>query len=398
MTAKKILIINAGWEQEDLIRTAKSMGLYVIAIDANIHAPALKLADEIAIFEPRDIMGILNFAKSKNVSGVIADQCDYSHYTATLIADVLNLPSTGLEAVQNATNKKWLRQACQQENILQPEFYPCKSYAEAVKASTNISFPVIVKPVDNRGNFGITRVDSINELKQAFYLAIANSHSRECLVEKFIEGTMITVDGFTYSDGIHKSLAVASKKMLEEKNTVAMEIYYPAKCSEDIIIKLKENHDKVVKALGVKMGCTHGEYKLTEENEIYLIECANRGGGVYTSSRIVTSVSGEDISKLLILSAIGEKTTPILNTNKSACVLSFFKFRSGTIEKIHNKNEIINDKDVLAFRLSVAEGDIVKQIEGDASRHGFIIVKGNDLESVLLKIEDLKYKLVVEYD
>lgn len=397
---QKILIINAGWEQIDIISKAKTMGLYVIATDISKYAPGFELADEGIVIEPRNLPALLNIALDKKIDAVVADQCDYSYYAAAYIADYLGLPGSGLDAAQNTTNKKWMRTACKTAGIKQPEYIPCKTMDEINAAITKIGYPCIIKPLDNRGNFGVNLVDDDSQVKDAFFEAIANAHSRECLVERFIEGTMITVDGFAFSNGEHRSLAVASKIMLGGRKRVAIEIDYPAQINPGLIKELQVNHNKVAKALAINQGCTHGEYMLTKEGEIYLIECANRGGGCFTSSRIVPTVSGYDLSELLINMALGKKVISGEDAEemKAAAVLSFFTLPPGKVQEIKNEDIISTEKDVLAFRLAVKPGEYINTITNDANRHGFVITRGYSLEAARETAQKAKETLVVTYD
>ncbi len=396
---KKILIINSGWEQIDLIKRAKQLDCYVIATDASPNAPGFEFADETFVIDPRNIPDLLNLAMNSQINGVIADQCDYSFYTAAFIAEKMGLPGAELSTVQKCTNKKWMRQACERAGILQPKYYPCKTFDEVQEVIKAIGYPAIVKPVDNRGNFGVNKVDNDQELKDAFYEAIANSHSRECLVEEFINGTMTTVDGFAISNR-HESLAIASKKMLGGNKRVAMEITYPAGYTEVIMKKLEDNHNRVANALGITFGCSHGEYMVTDAGDIYLIECANRGGGCYTSSRIVPSVSGLDINKMLIQISLGEECNfPVAyNGMIASTILSFIQCRPGKIKEILNVDKITEDESVLAFRLSVKPQDIVSSITNDANRHGFVIATGKTVKEAKDKVEWVKDTLEVIYD
>ncbi len=397
MGQKRLLIINAGWEQEDLLQAAKDAGCYVIATNATPNAPAFHWADETYVLDPRNIDGHLKLAQEKQVNGVMADQCDYSHYAAAYIAERLGLPGSGLRAVQNATNKKWMRQTCEQAGIQQPRFFPCKYLEEAQAAAERLGYPVMVKPLDNRGNFGANQVENAGQLADAFYEAIAHAHSRECLVEKFIVGTMHTVDGFVFSDGTHQATAVASKVMLGGRKRVAMEIRYTPPIPEELIQRLKENHIAVTKALGLKLGCSHGEYMVTNEGEIYLVECANRGGGVYISSRIVPAVSGYDISMMLVQLALGEAVLP-KTPEENKVLMRFLQLEPGQIAAIENVETIRKMPGILTFKLTVGAGDQVQSITCDAGRHGFIIATGQTHEEVTALAEKARQTLSVQYE
>jgi biotin carboxylase len=140
---------------------------------------------------------------------------------------------------------------------------------------------------------------------------------------------------------------------------------------------------------------------VTESGDIFLIECANRGGGCYTSSRIVPAVSGYDLSEYLILSALGERNLNVsedAESMKKASVLSFLKFPVGKIVSIENQEKILKRNHTLAFHLSVKPGDLITAVTNDADRHGFVIASGETRELAKQHAEEAKRELVVQYD
>ncbi|OKL50568.1 D-alanine--D-alanine ligase family protein [Boudabousia marimammalium] len=64
----------------------------------------------------------------------------------------------------------------------------------------SMHFPLIVKPVDGGSSLGVSRVDSINELRSALVEAFAYSDS--ALIEKYIVGREITVSLVDTGDGL----------------------------------------------------------------------------------------------------------------------------------------------------------------------------------------------------
>jgi len=385
---KKLLFIGAGWEQEELIKTAKRMGYEVIATHPHLDESVVGLADRYFVRDSDDIDSHLKLAETFDVDGIITDNCDYSLYTAAFISDKLGLPSVGLPAAACAINKDRQRKRClSTPYVKQPVFHTFKTIAKYVNSIEAIDFPFIVKPIDSRGTFGVTIVRDESEMMDAFYHAISNSPSRTGIVEKFIEGTLFTVDGFCFDD-THKSLGVASRKFVEGPHPVTKEIIYPAQVSEEIIVKLKKAHNSVVKSLGYKKGHTHGEYIVNSEGTVHLVECTNRGGGVYTSSTIVPEVSGLDLNEALINQMVGNKVESIESDNNPV-VLSFLEFEVGkTIKSINTGNHSY----VLKFRSIYGEKDMVESIENCASRHMMLVIKGG-----IKELEDFKSKLQITY-
>lgn len=394
----KIIVINLGWEQEpllDRLNEYDDLEIYGIHYDENYYnKPRYK---EILIKDVRDLESMLRFAEKIKPDAVISDQCDYSYFAQSLIAEKYNLPGPRIKEAQIATNKYLQRQRSKEYGINIPDFEICESVDKVYQFANKVGFPIITKPIDNRGSFGVNRIDSKNEIKDFYNDALVNSFSRLVLAEKFIEGVHITVDGYIFQGIGCKSLTLATKILVGTKRQVAIDILYPGELNESVKKKAMNYNEFVNNKLGFKFGMTHSEYMVTRDEKVYLIETANRGGGVYTSEIIVPNVCGIDI--------VSQYVHDVINNNKlfykniieaNQVLLKFFSFKPGRIKQINGLEKILTDKSVLKFRLAVDKGDEILPITTDANRHGFFILKyeGNIKE----KCNEIVNKLEVIYE
>jgi biotin carboxylase len=393
------MIIGAKWEQVPLISQAKSIGHYVIATDNDINAEGLKIADSFEILDPRNLSEALAIAKKYQVDGVVADECDYSRYAAVYLNVTLNLggKNNNFMAAQCTNNKLWMRECCREHQIFQPRFIPCKSYDEVLTAVNLIGLPVIIKPVDNRGSTGVHHVTNFEQLKFAFFDAVSNAHSRLVLVEAYIEGLHITVDGCFDQYGKHHNLAIASKKVMSGENPVITQVRYPADLNDDILDHIFDTNNRVVDALGITDGLTHSEFIVDSKGRCFLVETANRGGGVLTSAKIVPVLTGVNSSALLIADALGQKydIKPVV---KGSCVwLHFFIFNPGIVKSISGQEEVKSMNSVVHFQMNISVGVAIDLPKSGAQRHGFVIVKADSPEAVSAEIQKIQDLVVVEY-
>jgi biotin carboxylase len=398
MKGKKLLVIGAGWEQVPLVRAAKRLGCEVLATNPTKEGDGLAEADETAVLDPRDLIGALELARARGIQGVVADQCDYSLFAAAYVGESLGLPSVGLEQAQRVTHKLRMRdKIAEAGGVLQPAYRGCISLAEAEAAARSIGYPVIVKPVDNRGNFGVTRVDGPAELKASFLEALAHSHSRIAIVEKFVDGIMTTVEG-CFAEGKHRPLAASWKKMLDGKKRVAMDLIYDTRELDKAVPALLTADEAVVKALGLRFGATHAEFIVDKDSRPWLVEIHNRGGGAHIFSKICPTLSGFDTNEHLVRLAFGQEAagSPKFMGGGSA-LMSFFQFEPGTVRSWSGEQEVREDARVLDFRMLIKRGEAVKPIIGDAYRHAMIIVKGADERSCRDALKDLRARLSIDY-
>ena len=397
---KRILIIGAGWEQTSLIETVKNQGHYIIATHPDIKAEGFKLVDQYYVKDSMDIQGHITIAKTYNIDAILTDNCDYSLYTASIVASKLKLPCVSIESAIFSNNKLYQRNCIKNINVKQPNFIKIKTFQELIEAVPVIKFPSILKPVDSRGTFGITIIKNIEMLEEAFYHAINNSHSRTLIYEEFIDGTLITVDGFCFKNG-HQSLGVASRKFEQGIKPITKEIIYPSQFDKNVNKLLLDNHDNVVKALNYTFGHTHGEYILTENNDIYLVECTNRGGGVYTSSVILPLLTKYPINECLINQALGiDKFEPLnrgLESMTCSIMLTFLDYKTGSVIDEININEVSKLPFVVRFKSKYGANDMIETIENGAGRHSMLVIKGDSVITTINNLNEFKRKLVITY-
>ena len=341
----------------------------------------------------RNLERLLEISKSSSPQAILSDQCDYSRYAQAWLCEQLGLAGPTLESVAPTVNKLWLRDFCASANVRQPAYVSARSYDEAKRAVAELVFPVIVKPVDNRGSFGVTRVERLDQLRQAVANALAVSHSRQVVIEEFIAGTVVTVDG-AHLDGNHLVLGVASKRQVEGPHPVAMEIIYPAELPDGAIRQARQLADSVAVVLAGAgaTGLTHTEM-IWDGSEMWLVESANRGGGVRTSSILLPALTGFDVNEYLLSEATGTAFTAPEIADDRACELRFFELRPGTIGTI--EGDVGAEQGVVDFGLWVEPGDRVDPVTNATQRNGYLIVAADSRERARSLSEGALQKLSI---
>jgi biotin carboxylase len=397
---KKILVIGAGWEQEALIETIHRQKHTIIASNPSINAPGLNYAAQYYVKDSRDIESHLKIAATHKIDAVITDNCDYSFFTAAIVAEKFNLPFASTKSAYFSNDKFLQRSALNRTAVKQPNFRGVRTLEEARQAAAEIGFPAILKPIDSRGTFGITILKDETELENAYFYAITNSPSRSLIIENFINGTLVTVDGFCFSNK-HVALAVASRKYTDGNKPITKEIIYPGFFSDEVKAKLLRTHEEVVQSLGYSYGHTHGEYLVTAQGEIYLVECTNRGGGVYTSSVIVPFLTQIDLNSILVNQSLGIDDYVFEHRDgghmKKSAILAFLDYEIGKVVKEINIGEMKEEPYTLRFRSKYGVNEMVESIENGSGRHSMVVIGGDSREDALHNFASFKQKLSVTY-
>ena len=392
---KKVLIINLGWEQEPLIDAVASTGsdLYGIHYSDNIYKK--ELFKDILIADLRNLSEIINFADQVKPDAVISDQCDYSFFAQAILYQKYQLPGPNIQEAQISSNKFIQREIALEKKLPIPKFKIIYHPDDLSLFIEEVGYPIIVKPIDNRGSIGVIKITTEKELLPAYLNSLTNSHSRWVIAEKFIDGFEITIDGYCFQNKPY-SLALAKKGHIDDVKQVSIDIKYPGELSDELYNKALRLNEEVIGKLGYKFGMTHAEYIVSASEDIYLIEAANRGGGVYTSEIIVPNVSMINILNAYINDCLQSTLTcPPERIERNEVILKFFSFEPGTIKSIEGIESIIQDPCLLKFRLAVKPGDIIHSISNDSNRHGFVIVKS--VTNVRAKAQEIMEKLKVIY-
>lgn len=401
MNGKKIIVINLGWEQEPLLDKLNELGLNIYGIhynDTYYKAPRYR---DILITDLRDLVKISRFAEKIRPDAVISDQCDYSYFAQSLIAEKLNLPGPRLKDAQITTNKYFQRLKSKQQGILIPEFRLCSSLDELHCFIAEVGFPVITKPVDNRASFGINKIQEDKDIAFAFYNALENSHSRLVLAEKFLTGIDITVDGYIFKGMGHKSLGLATKqKLIDKSGIIDGTITYPGDLDDALYNKAMKIAENTANKLDLSFGFFHGEFIITPGKEVYLVDIANRGGGILTSEVIIPHVSGIDVLEIYVKDVLNMPTgIKSVLPNKIPTLMKFISFtdlQGKEVKNIKGIKEVQDDIHTVKLKMLIKKGDKIREINSGADRHGVIIVSTPMKEDLLFQAKRQIEKLVVE--
>ncbi len=385
--SRKIMLIGVGWEQLPLVYKAKEKGFAVVATTSwSGEIPA----DVIYRVDSRDLDELEKIFQKEKPDAVLADECDYSMYAVAYLTEKYHLPGPSLKAL-TITNNKFLQRQCGTScGILQPEYTLCWSWEQARQFAAERGYPIVIKPVDNRGSIGVCVVHSDQELRESWFEAVKNSHSRLVIAEEYINGSVVNVDGYCHKGGF-TFLSAGTREVYSDRTTVAKALYYPGLLTKEQFAQLEENSAKIVAEIGISYGFIHIEYLLERKSgKFWLVEIANRGGGVTTSNTILPCIKSVDLMDFYIDHALGaEKTLKIDAADRK--VLMYFIEPHGS----RNAVDVIGEakEHLLAFHMNQYSGSADGPIKNATGRVGGAIFEGTDFEEMKTRAKNLEHEI-----
>ena len=306
-----------------------------------------------------------------------------------------NIIGTSADSIDLAEDRERFKILMQELGILQPESGIANSSDEALKLSTIIGYPIIVRPSYVLGGRAMEVAYSENDLIKYLNEAVSVSNKRPVLIDKFLNDAK-EVDVDAISDG-ENVVICGILEHIEEAGVHSGDstmVLPPYSLNQNLINEIIEKSKTIALRLKVK-GLMNIQYAV-KENSIYIIEVNPR------ASRTVPFISkaiGVPIAKIASKVMAGKKLTELNFTKETVIkhfavkesVFPFIKFPDvDTLlgPEMKSTGEVMGLDDDLAgafAKAQIAAGNNLP-IEGNA----FVSIKDEDKP----KIIDLCRKLI----
>ena len=394
---KKLLILGAGTYQVDLIRKCKELGHEAIVVSPGDY-PGMKYADKVIDANIMDHEAVLEIARREKVDGIISDQTDMAVYSIAYACDKLGLPGNDPEVADLFINKHLMREKCIALGLPSIPSASAADLEEAEKYFYEFGAPCIIKPIDSAGSKGVTRINTVEELRESYPECASFSGTGEIIIEKFIVGKEFEVDSIALNGKV-RTLMYADLDEFQIPNVFAsMTRLYPSVADKKIVDKLLNYDLTMLNGFGLKQGLTHSEYIVENgSNEVYLIETALRGGGTFIASHIAELQTGLNTAEFLIKMALGElKEIPEFETGQCHCGYVAFYLPAGEIVSIQGVDEVMNLDYVRKTTLEGTRiGTKTKEFHDKRNRHA-VILFGKSREELNQRIGEIRKILKIQ--
>ncbi len=271
---------------------------------------------------------------------------------AALVAESLNLPSNSVQTARLCRDKYLMRQAWQTALVPSACSYLVRSLSEAEEVAEKIGYPVVVKPRGLAASVGVIRADTARDLPGGYIIANVQVHKQVGLAHCFEELGHI----------------VAPNEPLPEESAIRAVV------------------DAAHKALGIHMGVTHAELRLTKQGP-RMIELGMRSAGDLIPY-LVRLATGVDLNEASARIAVNDM--PVLEPLRltAAAIRFLYPSYDARVLKLAVKAEAFEQPwlDKVAFE-SQPGSELYLPPRGFLSRLGFVIVTGSSISECQSRID-----------
>lgn len=371
---KKIVIIGANDFQNQLILKAKQMGYETHVFAWRDGAVGAESADYFYPVSIVEVDQILEKCRQIRPDAVASIGSDLANITVSRLASALGLPGNSEECVRLSTNKYDMREAFAGAGIPVPRFYKVDRLEPYL---FDMKLPVIVKPTDRSGSRAITKVTDFNQLQEAIKNAVEQSFEHRAIVEEYIEGDEYSYETISFH-GKHTTLAVTKKYTTGAPHFIETGHVQPSGLSEKMLKKIEPVMFRALDALKVTDGASHGEFKITPEGRIRIIEIGSRMGGDCIGSDLVYLSTGYDFMEMVIDTACGRE--PVLERKRKPAKAEIrFLF---TLEDVEEMKTYQREHPEEIYRISSLDLSNAGRVTDSSTRIGYyIMIKDADCAS-----------------
>ena len=388
---RKIMILGAGIYQVPLIKTAKKMGLYTIAVSIPGNYPGFALADKVYYENTVDEDMMLKIAREEQIDGIVTTGTDVCVQSIGNVCDAMGLCGISRDAAIIANNKMLMKTKYEEYGVRTARFRQVSfDDPDVRKTIEGLEFPLIFKSVDSSGSRGIIRVDSYDAFESSMQYVKENTRKDYFLIEEFVEGEEFGAQAFVYQGEVSFILPHGDY-VFHGDTGVPIGHFAPYQLSEDVIEDAKVQLRGAAKAMGLDNCAINADFIL-KDGKTYVLELGGRCGATCLAE-LVSIYYGFDYYEKILKVALGED--PEFDLTSHAVPNASHLLMSDKDGKIISQTDH-NDPDdrIYEVQFDYEPGDEVHAFRVGPHRIGHVITQGDTLEEA----QDVLFKAMEQVE
>lgn len=385
---QKILFVGAGKFQASSIKHARNLGYEVFCLDADPEAEGFEFTNNKLIGNIRNYEFIVDAFHQFKCDGILSVATDIPLISVSRACHQIGLPGLSILGAQMSGNKNMQRIAFRGAGLYVPNHFMVDSVSEAEKYFQKHNSPLVVKPIDSSGSRGVSLASNLEDVKGAVELALQNSISGYALLEEFIDGPEIAVDGFMIGNKFYL-LSVCDKHRTQPPYLLDEAVLFPAIMDEPLLNQVANVAERALRAASIDNCPFHIEIIKSKMGPM-VVEIAARGAGFKVFTEIIPLLTDVDTVDIQIKMALGLNVS--INEGykylKRGAVINFFSSNGGVFEGVDGIDKARSRVGVKEISIYPSPGDYVERLRCGADRIGHLIAYGDTRADAELSAAD----------
>lgn len=398
---KKLMVLGGAKYVLPIIEAAHKLGIYVITCDYLPDNYAHRFSDEYCNVSIIEKEKVLEVCKKYKIDGITSFACDPGVITAAYVAEKMKLPNVGpYESVCILQNKGKFREFLKKNNFNVPVAKKYKEIKDAIKDVEEFHWPIIVKPTDSAGSKGVVCVKKMNDLENGIRYALSFSHSKEFIIEDFIEPCGFSSDTDSFSINGNLKFVSFNCQWFDKgaQNPFVPAAYsWPSCMTEQQQKELKNEIQRLLTLLRMETSIYNIETRIGIDGRAYIMEVSPRGGG-NRLSECIRYATGIDMITNMVKYSVGLTTDDIFHKPYVGfwAEIILHSNKTGVFKEIWIADEIVGQ--VVECDLWIEEGTYVREFTAANESIGTLIFNFDSQEYMkeVLENQDKYIKIILE--
>ena len=411
-TAKRLLVFTTklGYQTKCFEDAARKLGVQLVYVTDRCHQLEDPWGDQAIPVEfaaPENAaQPVMERLRGQQVRGVLA-LGDRPAVAAAYAARALGIPYNHPAAVEACRSKLRMREVFRDAGLLVPWFRSFPIAPTPEPSLVGISFPCVLKPLSLSASQGVMRANNRDEflaaasrlrrlLESAEIRATREPNLDQMIVEGYVPGWEVAVEGLL-TDGALRILAIFDKPDPLEgpyfEETVYVTPSRLAEAQQNQIVRCAED---ATRALGLKDGPIHGEFRTNDEGT-WPIEVAARPIGGLCARALRFSISeGEPpigLEELLLRHALSMPGNDAPRETEASGVMMIPVPQSGILENVSRVESARATHQITDLVITARLHDYIAAWPEGSSYLGFLFARGSTPEEVERAIREAHRKL-----
>ena len=398
---KKLLILGGNALSCDIVKAAKSEGVYTIVTDWNDIdlSPAKKLADEYWNISLMDYDVLTEKIKKEGVNGIITGFTDSYLLPYQHLCELNGFPCYATkEQLEWTLDKYAFKEKCRKYAVPVVPQYELDGFDPLQIDKQN---KVIIKPVDNSGSRGICLCEKPEDFAELLQFSLKHSAKKKVVIEKYMDCDDVSFE-YTIQDGEVMLSAICDRYIYKtaEGGSVTSRLIYPSKYLSLYLLDIDKKVKRMFKEEEMQNGVLFMQAFVDKEH-FYFYEMGYRLSGgrhyLFTEKENGRNAAKELVRFALTGSMCENQLSFLINPafQDVCCQLSLLG-KSEQIVRIRGLEDVRNMPGVLDVSCYYREGDNIGKQGTTAQIFARIHILSKTKEKLDSVIRKIKNTLIVE--
>ena len=311
---KKILVLGSGpirigqgvefdYSTVHAIWTIKEAGYEAIIVNNNPETVSTDytISDKL-YFEPLTVEDVMNVVELEKPEGIVVS---LGGQTAINLAEPLadlgvNIIGTGIQAINNAEDRKCFERIMNEVGIPQPEAEAVTDIERGVAAAARIGYPVLVRPSFVLGGRAMQIVGNEETLRHYLRSAVEINEKSPVLVDKYIQGKELEVDAICDGKDVFVPGIMEHVEHTGIHSGDSISVYPTYSVSQQVKDTILTYTKQLGLAIGI-VGLFNIQFIVDENDKVFVIEVNPRSSRTVPFLSKATGVPMAKIATMVIL-------------------------------------------------------------------------------------------------